>query len=35
VQCRGAIDGSERLVAINGQAPVWLHPECERFWRAR
>jgi putative DNA primase/helicase len=35
VQCRGEIDGSERLVAISGQAPVWLHHVCERFWRAR
>jgi hypothetical protein len=32
VQCRGVIDGTERLVAINGQAPVWLHRECKRFW---
>ena len=33
VQCNGAIDGKERLVAVSGKA-VWLHPECERFWLA-
>jgi hypothetical protein len=33
VQCNGAIDGTERLVAVSGRA-VWLHPECQRFWLA-
>jgi hypothetical protein len=33
VQCNGAIDGTERLVSVSGQA-VWLHPECQRFWLA-
>ncbi|WP_187437042.1 DUF3631 domain-containing protein [Bradyrhizobium rifense] len=31
VQCRGEIDGTERLVAVSGRA-VWLHAVCERFW---
>jgi putative DNA primase/helicase len=31
-QCRGRPDGKERLVTIEGRA-VWLHPECERFYR--
>ena len=31
VQCHGAIDGTERLVAVSGRA-VWLHAPCERFW---
>jgi hypothetical protein len=30
-QCRGEIDGTERLVSVSGQA-VWLHDVCERFW---
>jgi hypothetical protein len=30
-QCRGEIDGTERLVSVNGEA-VWLHAVCERFW---
>jgi putative DNA primase/helicase len=32
VQCRGPVDGKERQVAI-GDKTVWLHPECERFYR--
>ena len=32
VQCRGPMDGKERPVAIGGNT-VWLHPECERFYR--
>jgi hypothetical protein len=31
VQCKGEIDGTERLVAVSGRA-VWLHAVCERFW---
>jgi putative DNA primase/helicase len=31
VQCRGEIDGTERLASVSGRA-VWLHHECERFW---
>ena len=31
-QCHGEIDGTERLVSVSGQAPVWLHDVCERFW---
>ena len=31
VQCRGEIDGTERLVSVSGRT-VWLHHECERFW---
>src|SRR4029079_2000709 len=31
MQCRGPIDGTERLVAVSGRS-VWLHPECEKFW---
>ena len=31
-QCRGEIDGTERLVAVSGLPPVWLHLECERYW---
>jgi putative DNA primase/helicase len=30
-QCKGEIDGTERLVSVSGQA-VWLHAVCERFW---
>ena len=30
-QCRGEIDGTERLVSVSGQA-VWLHAVCEQFW---
>ena len=30
-QCRGEIDGKERLVSVSGRS-VWLHSECERFW---
>ena len=30
-QCKGEIDGTERLVSSSGKA-VWLHPVCERFW---
>jgi hypothetical protein len=30
-QCRGEIDGTERLVAVSGRA-VWLHDVCERIW---
>jgi hypothetical protein len=26
------VDGKERPVAIGGNT-VWLHPECERFYR--
>ena len=32
-QCRGRVDGQERLYAI-GEDTVWLHPECERFYIA-
>ena len=32
-QCRGEIDGKERLVSVSGSS-VWLHPECQRFWLA-
>ena len=32
VQCRGPVDGKERQVA-DGQKTVWLHAECERFYR--
>jgi hypothetical protein len=31
-QCHGPVDGKERPVAIGGNT-VWLHPECERFYR--
>jgi hypothetical protein len=31
-QCRGRADGKERQVAI-GPKTVWLHPDCERFYR--
>jgi putative DNA primase/helicase len=31
-QCRGRIDGKERLVEVEGRT-VWLHPQCERFYR--
>jgi hypothetical protein len=31
-QCRGRADGKERQVAI-GPKTVWLHPDCERFFR--
>jgi putative DNA primase/helicase len=31
-QCHGPVDGKERPVAIEGRT-VWLHPECERFYR--
>ena len=30
-QCRGEIDGTERLVSVSGRA-VWLHDVCQRFW---
>src|SRR5262249_13084043 len=30
-QCRGTIDGTERLHTVN-QHEVWLHPECRPFW---
>jgi 5S rRNA maturation endonuclease (ribonuclease M5) len=30
-QCKGEIDGTERLVSVSGQA-VWLHAVCKRFW---
>jgi putative DNA primase/helicase len=32
VQCRGPVDGKERLVAVGGRRTVWLHPECVRFF---
>jgi hypothetical protein len=32
VQCKGEVDGSERLVWFSGQAAVWLHRECKKFW---
>jgi putative DNA primase/helicase len=32
VQCNGTPDGKERLCHVDG-AEVWLHPECERFYR--
>ena len=32
VQCRGPVDGKERQVRIDGKT-VWLHLECERFYR--
>jgi hypothetical protein len=32
VQCHGAPDGKERRVRV-GDGTVWLHPECERFFR--
>lgn len=31
VQCRGAMDGKERLCSVAGE-DVWLHPECKRFY---
>jgi hypothetical protein len=31
-QCRGPVDGKERLISIGGAVTVWLHPECERFY---
>jgi hypothetical protein len=34
VQCKGAPDGAERLCLVDG-AEVWLHRECERFYRER
>jgi Protein of unknown function (DUF3631) len=30
-QCKGEIDGTERLVSVSGRT-VWLHVVCERFW---
>jgi N6-adenosine-specific RNA methylase IME4 len=30
-QCRGRLDGKEEPVR-HGDALVWLHPECKRFW---
>ena len=32
VQCGGPVDATERQRRINGRE-VWLHPECERFFR--
>jgi putative DNA primase/helicase len=32
-QCNGTPDGAERLCHVDG-ADVWLHPECERIYRA-
>jgi hypothetical protein len=32
-QCNGLHDGKER-VRVVGDRTVWLHRECERFWRA-
>ena len=31
-QCRGPVDGKERLILISGAVTVWLHPQCERFY---
>jgi hypothetical protein len=31
-QCGGAPDGTEQEVIIDGES-VWLHEQCERFWR--
>jgi putative DNA primase/helicase len=31
-QCRGRVDGKEQLIATEGKT-VWLHPNCERFYR--
>jgi hypothetical protein len=31
-QCKGTPDGAERLCLVDG-AEVWLHRECERFYR--
>ena len=33
-QCKGEIDGTERLVAVSGRA-VWLHDLCERILGSR
>jgi putative DNA primase/helicase len=32
VQCRGPVDGKERLISIGGAGTAWLHPECARFY---
>jgi putative DNA primase/helicase len=32
VQCRGPVDGQERNTTIDGRA-IWLHPQCDRFYR--
>jgi hypothetical protein len=32
-QCRGPVDGKERLVEVEGST-LWLHVECERHYRA-
>jgi hypothetical protein len=32
-QCKGPVDGQERLCAVEDDM-VWLHPQCERFYMA-
>jgi hypothetical protein len=33
-QCDGPVDGKERAYTVDGK-PVWLHPECRRFYVQR
>jgi hypothetical protein len=30
-QCNGPVDGKERLYTVDAK-PIWLHPECHRFY---
>jgi hypothetical protein len=34
VQCGGVPDGTEARYEVDGK-PVWLHPECRRFYLER